>query len=173
MLDLVLTTTPELVSPLTYLPGLSVHCVIQCDLQVSVSLVDSSKVIRDYKSAHFLSINNELEAFIADYIPSFHTRTVEENWSLFKQKVTSLVNRYIPQRRISSNSRAPWFNPRLRRLLNKKKWLFRRAKIANTPERWCAYDTADTEYKQAAAQAKEQFYQITLFSFLRDNPRKF
>lgn len=173
VLDLILTTTPELVSPLTYLPGLSDHCVIQFDLQASASSYKAFKIIRDYRNADFVSINNELDTFLTDYISRFHTRTVEENWSLFKQKVSDLTDQYIPLKRIRSNSQAPWFNARLKRLRNKKKRLFRRAKLTKSAERWDAYEAADTEYKQAVAQSKQEFYQCTLFSLLKDNPRKF
>lgn len=101
ILDLILTTSPEFVSPMTYLPGITDHFIIQCDSNLTLPSLTSSEVIHDYRCADFDAINNnELELFIADYIPSFHFRTVEENWSLFKEKATSLITQYIPQKRI-------------------------------------------------------------------------
>lgn len=173
ILDLILTTSPEFVSPMTYLPGITDHFIIQCDLNLTLPSLTSSEVIHDYRCADFDAINNnELELFIADYIPSFHFRTVEENWSLFREKATSLITQYIPQKRIYSDSRAPWFNSHLKRLLNKKKRLFRSAKHSGSVERWNAYKIALRSYKIAVAESKKTFYEQTLPSLLKDSTQK-
>lgn len=157
ILDLLLTTTPQLVSCLRYLPGLSDHCLIYFELRTSAPATKAPKVIRDYKNADFESINRELMDFVTQFIPSVHTRSVDENWTLFKEKANFLIDQFIPQKRIISNSHAPWFNTRLRRLLNKKKRLFRRAKATQTAERWHAYATAKTDYKQISSEVKKKF----------------
>lgn len=133
----------------------------------------SSTVIRDYKSAAFAAISNELEVFIADYIPSFHSCTVEENWSLFKEKDNSPINQHIPQKHIYSDSHAPWFSSHLKRLMNKKKQLFRSAKNSGSAEHWNAYKIVLRNYKVAVAESKKTFYEQMLPSLLKDSPQKF
>lgn len=173
VLDLLLTTTPELVSPLVFMPGLSDHCFIHCSIHAHLPCTKQVKFIKDYKNANFAAINNELANFITDYMPGFYTRTIQENWFMFKEKVAFLIDRYIPKKQILSSSKAPWFNAHLKRLLNKKKRIFRRAKVVMTPERWHAYFVAEQEYKNAIAQAKNVFHNITLPTLLKDNPRQF
>lgn len=110
VLDLILTTTPTLVPSVEHFPGVSDHCILLCDLRACTPLVKSSKVIRDYKNADVTAINSELSSFISDYLPNLYTRTVEANWALFKDKIKYLMGRYIPLKRITTKSRAPWFN---------------------------------------------------------------
>ena len=71
VLDLLLTTAPELVSPLVFMPGLSDHCFIQRSIHAHVPCTKQGKFIKDYKNANFSAINNEIANFIADYMPGF------------------------------------------------------------------------------------------------------
>lgn len=121
ILDLVLTTLPELVHSLAFLPGLSDHSFIQFDLKdTSTRVRPNPKYIRVYSKANFPSINAELEIFLGECMPNFYNRTVETNWRLFKEKVHFLVQKHIPLRVISGKQRSPWFTAALKRLLSKK-----------------------------------------------------
>lgn len=122
VLDLVLTTSRELISSLTYLPGLSDHSLLHFDFVVPVCRSPVQvKRISDYARADFGAINHELGTFLSDYLRNFSERSVEDNWMLFKEKVAFLTNRYVPVRTVRNYTRSPWFNQTLRRLSNRKK----------------------------------------------------
>lgn len=131
------------------------------------------KYIRDYKHADYDAINHELSAFLDVYLPNFQDRSVNTNWNLFKEKVASLIEKYVPRIVISTNSQSPWFSQSLKRLCNKKKRIFRSAKLTGTQERWTAYEAVATEYKKALKHAKDLFFNTTLPSLLITNPRQF
>lgn len=99
ILDLILTTSPDLVNSITYLPGLSDHCFINFTLKGFVHRsVSKPKYIRDYNKADYQSINRELVVFLDEYMLDFSERTIETNWYLFRNKVNDLVQKYIPLR---------------------------------------------------------------------------
>lgn len=95
LLDLILTTEPDYICSLIHLPGLSDHCMLsfKCDIK-SVRKANSTKVIFDYKKANFDSINAELEDFWHEFLRSFSQRSVEQNWSIFKDQVLLLISTF-------------------------------------------------------------------------------
>ena len=56
--------------------------------------------------------------------------SVEEKWLAFKNVIKSLTSMYVPIKQISKNS-APWFNPHLKRMKNKKKRKWSKYKHSN------------------------------------------
>lgn len=174
VLDLVLTSRPDSVSCMTYLPGLSDHLILSFDISVpALETRKTTKQIRDYKKANFDAINTELSTFLDIFLDNFDNRTVEANWNLFLRKVDELTNKYIPLRKISSHARAPWYNAYLKRLSNRKKRLYRKAKLLPTNARWVAYKVANNSYVSAVKNAKSNFFQSTLPSLLLNNPQSF
>lgn len=173
-LDLILSTHPDFVSSISYLPGISDHSVLHFNLQFSFKrLQQKLKLIRDYSKADFDVINLNLGSYLDTYLERFDDRSVQENWNLFLGKITELTNAHVPLRRIRSDGRSPWYNRTLTRLLNKKKRLFRKAKFHNTSDRWASYFSAQTEYTSSVQHAKRHFLNNTLPDILRTNPKKF
>lgn len=124
VLDLILTTVPDPVSLPTILPGLSDHAVIHFSIPSALPRpLMSYKTIRDYSKADFDAINSELAIFTDSYFPQFWERSIDDNWCLFKDIVKTLTDKYIPLRRLAQH-KSPWFNPTLKRLLNKKSAFF-------------------------------------------------
>lgn len=174
ILDLILTTHANFASPISYLPGLSDHSLLSFNINVPLSkATTSTKQIRDYSRADFETINNELACFLDIFLLHFDTRTVQENWNLFKNKVHELTDKYIPLRTINSNPEAPWYNKQLNRLSNRKKRCYRLAKKSPSDYRWNAYTTANKAYIAAVKLAKSHFLQRTLPSMLINDPKKF
>lgn len=173
-LDLILTTRPDLVSEVTCLPGISDHSLLSFKVCLEQpKMVKTIKTLRNYNKADFLAINNELAVFLDDYLSDFDYRNVQSNWSIFLAKVVELTDKYIPAYAISSNLKKPWYNHQLKRLSNKKKRLFKSAKLSNSKARWSAYKQSADEYVQALKVAKDSFLANTLPTMLKTNPKKF
>lgn len=65
LLDLILTSSPDIVSTITHLPGLSDHDVLQFSLTFPRSVSRKRfKKIRDYSKANYSAINSELAGFL-------------------------------------------------------------------------------------------------------------
>lgn len=174
LLDLVLTTCPELCSEVTYMPKISDHSLLNFSVTIPVKKFSNrTKVIRNYPNADFNQINDELFLFLQAFLNGFEARSVEYNWKLLKTKMTELANRFIPVRVICYNPQAPWYNSFIRRLSNRKKRMYRSAKTSSDQHRWSLYRTSADEYNSAVKSAKENFLTNTLPNMLLNNPRKF
>lgn len=162
---LLLTTSPNLVHSILYIPGLSDHCFVHFNATSSLGRrANNCKTIRDYSRGDYDSINTALD--------SYFERSVGKNWNLFRKKVDSLITTYIPTYVIKERQRAPWFSTDLKRLRNKKKRLFRQAKQTNSSARH-VYQAALFDYRTSIKEAKRVFLNNTLPSLLATNPSKF
>lgn len=139
-LDLVLTNCPDMVSDLSYLPGLSDHLALSFELKYCQPPKHQvKKSLRNYNKGNFEAINNELSSFLDVFLEGFESRTTESNWNMFASKVHELIDRHVPMRTICSHSKAPWYTSYIKRLCNRKKRFFRSAKHSPSEKRWDAY----------------------------------
>uniref|UniRef100_A0A131YPE6 Endonuclease/reverse transcriptase n=1 Tax=Rhipicephalus appendiculatus TaxID=34631 RepID=A0A131YPE6_RHIAP len=174
ILDLVLTTDSEQINSLQCVQGVSDHNILF--FNIAIELPDrqpSTKYIRDYNKANFSEINNQLESFFEDFKRSASLRTVEQNWILYKGKLLSLIDAYVPLVRIRGDAGRPWYTNNLRILSRKKKRIFRELKRSNNPQKWDRYFTVLREYTGLLRHSKRKYFHVDLLSILRDNPRKF
>lgn len=175
ILDLVLTTNPELiVQPLSCFDGVSDHKALHCCLNIQPPKpVLVKKKIRLYDKGNYEQINFCLSNYFSVFNTGFSSRSVNENWCLFKNKIAELVDTFIPCASLQTSSSNPWFTRHLRSLANKKKRLFRVAKRAETCESWRKYYDCAKMFKTDVRESKMKFLQITLPSILVSNPRRF
>lgn len=173
-LDLILTNRPDFASSVTYSPGLSDHLLLTFHINASPPRkAKEKKYIRDYKNANFEAINNELSAFTDSFLLHFDDRSVQCNWDLFSSKIHQLMDKYIPNRVVTSYPHAPWYNSHIKRLSNRKKRFYRLAKKSPTRSRWDTYRVASEAYVHAIKNAKKSFLSTVLPSMLKTNIKKF
>lgn len=174
ILDLILTTHPDSLSSIHYLQEISDHKVIHVDFSFCPTANPSQKkTITLYDKGNYDAINNELCTFLPTYEVNFHHRSVQENWLTFKQKLTELIHMFIPKTTIRVNSQKPWFNKTLHHLDNKKKRLFRNAKLKGGAQNWEKYYAAEKAYLTGIRSAKFAFFNNNLPNMLANNPHKF
>lgn len=175
ILDLVFTNVPDTVVSLSNVDGFSDHNLIQLTLNIPKPVPGTTKKqIRDYNRANYDEINSELEHFFHEVLlPSFNFRSVNDNWVLYRDKLSKLVDRYVPVVSISNDNSSPWFTQSLRKLRNKKKRSYKRAKHVRTSEAWQAYKDCLKSYCSAISLAKQKYYSQDLPSLLNSNPKKF
>lgn len=95
--DLVLTFHPENIEGLSTVDGLSNHSIVLFNLTIPVPIRQrSKKLIRDYNKADISRINSELQTFFEYLKETASRKSVDENWLLYKQKLLSLINNYVP-----------------------------------------------------------------------------
>lgn len=175
ILDLVFCNAPESIGDVLYLDGFSDHRLIQLQLTIPLAFQGSTITqIRDYNRANYKDMNIALNKFfVRTFLPSFFDRTVEQNWVLFKNVLTNLVHRYVPVVSISNDKTNPWFNKHLNRHRNKKKRLYRKAKLAPTSSAWKKYRECLKSYCCAVRTSKKKYFSQDLPSLLKSNPKKF
>lgn len=173
-LDLILTTHPDSVNFITFLREISGHKVIHANFNFSPVLKQTSqKSIRLYDKGNYEAINSELTNFLSVLETTYLSRSVNENWTLIKHKIIELTNKYIPSCSFRKSNQKPWFTNTLKRLENKKKRAFRKAKRHANPHAWEKYYEAEHAYLAAIGSAKRSFYEVKLPKMIVDNPKKF
>lgn len=84
ILDLVLTSSPELIETVNCVASLSDPNTLLIELSVTLlTLTPTIKTIRDYNKADYVARNQHLSLFYQTYAENVLLRAVEENWLLF------------------------------------------------------------------------------------------
>lgn len=174
ILDLILSSAPERVSDISYNDGFSDHQLLQLSINAPYySRRTQPKQILNYRKADFDAINRCLEHFSEILVRDFSSRSVNENWTLFKEKIAKLVRKHIPRITLRVNISKPWYNNSLRALKNKKKRLFRAAKRMRTDSAHAEHRLCEASYCHAIRKAKHKFLSQDLQSLIKNNPAKF
>lgn len=100
-------------------------------------------------------------------------RSAQENWTQIKTTLQRLLSTYVPKIKIGSNTLSPWFTTTLKRLLNKKKRLFAKARKSGNDSDWSSYRSFSTQTKGEVKKAKRDFFGPKLSHLLQTDPRKF
>lgn len=173
-LDLILTSNPELIQSVSCANGLSDHSIVLFNISSRIPRRQPlNKYIRDYNKADFSLINEELEQFYLPFNQSAFTRSVNENWLLFKNKILTLVDRHVPLVCIRGDADRPWYSNTIRKLSRKKKRLFRAAKKSPSPSKWEKYLHSLHEYTAMLRRSKKKYFHNDLWDILRTKPKKF
>lgn len=174
ILDLILTNHPDLCSNITILDGLSDHAIITGSInRPFISRKTTSKKIRCYARADFDAMNTQLSRFSDQFLNTYHSRSTEENWLIFKNTFINAIESCIPVLTIKNSCAVPWFTRALRRLNNKKKRLYRQADKNRASVSWLRYKECDKQYQSLLKSTRRNFYTHDLTSMISNNPRKF
>lgn len=135
ILDLLLTDAPDLVSAINYMEGISDHRLLHITLNLPArTSPNKRKRIFNYGKANFTANNEGLEKFLDEFVIGFELRSVDTNWCMFRNKIQELIDLHVPRKNITTNHKCPWYNQALKRMANKKKRFFRKAKSSGKPE---------------------------------------
>ncbi|XP_042146079.1 uncharacterized protein LOC121835695, partial [Ixodes scapularis] len=165
---------PDLVANTVYMEPLSDHISINVELFIpSCEQPLRTKTILCYATTNLDAINQHFSLFSAWFLDEFDSRSLNENWFLFKCKLLELCDKFIPKLTIHTSFSNPWFSTRLKRLLNKKNRLFRAAKASQTPISWFKYKECYLTCKYEIKNPKDKFFNYDLCNILKTNPKKF
>ena len=158
ILDLLLSTKPGLINNVQIIPGLSDHDHIIATLNQHVQTPpQKSRKIYNFRRGNLEGFRSDMALLAEHFQLSFHHRSVNQNWSLFKNTMLSLADKYFPLKTVHPAKSNPWFNRSLRRLTRKKQRLFYLAKSSNSPTAWNAYRKHRKITSQAINQARNNY----------------
>ena len=171
ILDLIITNVPQFVSNITTCVGISDHSAITFGLENIARRPKVKRNIKLFRRADFKDINNRLYLYFLDFRDAAMSRTVDENWALFKDHIRK-VQKLVPTLTVNSNADPPWFNQNLKRLESKQRKLHQMAK-------WYGCDALLQKYKNARAIVKRTYkeaeisYKNRLGQLIKENSRHF
>ena len=97
-----LTTTPVNVHEIKVIPGMSDHEAVtaMCDTNIETNK-KRPRVVHIYTRANTDGIEEDHKTFFNDFHASCESKSTSENWTLFKDTLTSTMTKYITTKTIS------------------------------------------------------------------------
>ena len=150
ILDLLCTNKPDLFSDIRSIPGISDHEIIlaDCDLK-PVVCKKPPRTIYLWNKVDWSKIRLLASEFSKSFLPEHGTRSVEKNYTMFKEFIALTMKVHIPNKLTSTRTNLPWFNKGLKRMCKVKRRRFKRAKKSKKARDWERYVT----HKKATASA--------------------
>ena len=125
ILDLFFTTNSTLIGSVEVMPALGDHGCVKIQTLVTPRLARPIKrKIFLYSKGNFSDMKKELLDFGSVYLSQFNRRSLQENWDILKNKLSTLMEEYIPTKMSSSRYNLPWFTSDLKKLNRKVQRLY-------------------------------------------------
>ena len=138
ILDLLITSIPELLCIIDVLTpdqmGICIdHNGLVFDIQMAVTAPPKlSRYVYDFPKGYISGLRNNLaNDCLLSCISDGH-EDVNLDWSNWKETFISIVDQFIPKRKIKDRNSPPWINAEIRHLLNKKETAIRRKLSTNS-----------------------------------------
>ena len=138
ILDLVLTTNPNLVENVQVVDGMSDHDAVLVDitLKPSINRKQPRKVFL-FKKGDIESARNDLKIRLDNYLTNNpQDKSVNENYNFFTETVLEVMKEHFPQKKLGSRWNVPWMNSSIKRMIRKKHKLYNRARKSNSQADW-------------------------------------
>ena len=106
ILDLVLTTHPDLIEGTYVVPGMNDHNAVICDINFKTKpSLNPPRSVYLYKRTDMGGLQEQLRNSYKSFQASEpSTKLVEENWTLFKTILFGTIKKHIPQRPLAGKS---------------------------------------------------------------------
>ena len=175
ILDLVYTTLPDQVQSIETVPGISDHDAVTVHLDTTVKYGRKKpRTAYVYKKGDVNGLRNEMESFKDQFLQSQPMeRSVEANWTMFKEKTFETMDKFIPQKKLSSYQDVPWMSTSTKRLIRKKKRVWKKAKKHNDEQTWQEFRDIRKKVKQQMKKGYEDYVGGILENTMTESHKKF
>ena len=137
ILDIVLTTTPDLITTSVH-HGMSDHQIVISNLDMKAKIVKKKpRKVFIHSKADLQRIKEDITVEWEDFRKSNPgNNSVERNWLKFKNLLHSVMQKWIPQRTINRKWNLPWITPAIRRLIRKTQRCYNKARKSKEDDHW-------------------------------------
>ncbi|XP_072014916.1 uncharacterized protein [Amphiura filiformis] len=136
ILDLLLTTYPDLIENVQVSSGMSDHSVVTAE--VNVNPRPNKKPPRKvflFRKMNVTQMKLDAVAFKDQYLSqSVDVNHIDVNWETFKTNVTEMITDNVPAKTIKDKWDVPWMTPGIKKLIRKKHRVYNITKKYNTNE---------------------------------------
>ena len=175
ILDLILTTTPDLIDFVQVHPGMSDHYAVTAEINMRAKFnPQKPRSVYSYKRANWDKIKNDLHEFQHNFLASTpYDNPVNDNWQNLKSAIMDSVKINIPTKSLKTQFNLPWFNQDLKRAVRKKKRLYKKAKRTNDTKHWKDFKVFRKQFKTKLAEAHDNYVKDLLDTSLNEKPKRF
>lgn len=179
ILDLILLSQHFPISAVksSIIEGISDHDIPLCILPISNTQInrDEVSVIADFQRADDNSILTHLDYEFANFsqLASDASCDIDALWIKFKSIIFFCIDKYVPQKTRKQQRSNPWIT---REVIHSKRRVNRLRKTAKNNQSQSItlkLQNAKTDLRDKTKAAKDHYFNVTLPSFLANNPRRF
>ena len=101
----------------------------------------------------------------------FDDTPVDFLWASIQGELLKLLDKYVPSKMVSCNSRQPWITRYIKQLSRRKQTCYNQARLSNSPSEWAYYKFLKREMQKECRKAHNSYMDKTLFDpFVGGNP---
>ena len=174
ILDLTLTTNPDIISNLEIHPGISDHCAVSYDVDLSFKRQKKPyRYVYRYRKGNIEGVKSDLEKFSDTFLSEEpNSRSVDGNWNLFKSTLKQSMDRHIPQKKITFRWNLPWMTSDIKRLYRRKKRAWDAGRHHINSHAWKRYLKLNHQVKVSLERAHRDYIDNILNTNITENPKK-
>lgn len=130
ILDLVLTSHPGHITNCEVTAGISDHDAVTFLLNSTPKRTKKMpRKIYLFSKANIPNLQSAIDTWQQDFLSSNPgSRSVQENWDIFKSKITLFMENHIPSKMSKPNNSSPWITNQIRKKIKRKQKLYNKAK---------------------------------------------
>ena len=159
ILELFFTSNQTLINKVEIIPGISDHEAVFIESSLKPMKVKTpARKVYQYRKADYESMKKELKAFQTDFDRESGIKDVEYLWTLFKNKIHALMEKYIPSKLLRGNKlQKPWISREVKGLMRKRNKLFKRQRKTGNPKDIKHYKETKARLQKAERQSYWNF----------------
>ena len=156
VLDLILSKNPEQFVSIDILNNLtkSDHYMIMTEVACNVSRNTTKEMIYDWKKANIDDFKSGLQ--VINWENCFANNSTKTCWNIFKEKLNTLQDQFVPKKLRRQNNRPPWMNHTILTMIRKKKRLFKSYRKSNSEETLAEYTELEKKVDNLIKNAKKK-----------------
>ena len=129
ILDLVFTNNSSLIKSSNSIPGISDHAMVVTDSDVKpLYNRQKSRKVYLFSKANWDEINQSCVNLSTKINIMANTNNINTLWETFKTEINTAMETHIPSKIFKNKNSVPWFNRKLKRMLDRKGRLYNHAK---------------------------------------------
>ena len=159
ILDLFFTSNQTLINKIEVISGISDHeaVLIESSLKPLNVKIPARKVYQ-YRKGDYEGMRAEISSFQTEFESQADTIDVEQLWTLFKNKIHSLMNKYIPSKQLRGNKKQkPWVSREVKTLIRKRDKLFKKQRRTKNSKDICNYKETKARLQKVERQSYWNF----------------
>lgn len=141
VLDLVLSSNPNLISSCHVVPGISGHDAVLFEVDQNPKYLPKPprKIYQFHKGDHD-TLRRDMNQCSNTYLSSSpNLRSVDENWEYFSKSLNEKVNKNIPHKMSKTKRHLPWISMNVKRRMRSRDRAYKKATRTGSQHHWAAY----------------------------------
>lgn len=141
VLDLLVTTNPNLIENICVVPGISDHLVVLFDICMKPKFQKKpQRKIYMFGKANIDALKSDVADFVNNFLQSNPgEQNCDSNWKTIRNNLTELVEKHVPSKLSKRKCSLPWITIDIKRKMRKRDKLFSKARKTSISADWKKY----------------------------------